>query len=156
MIEERPSRQPTAVDRVAEDWVTTLVDLDPTVATYIGVPGRTGEYGDTSPAGAAAMAEAAAAAKRALDAAEATDDVDRVTKADLGAELDLVAESYARKLHLRDLNVIASPPRTSARSSTSCRPRPSPTGRTSPAVSPRSPTRSRASARPCSRAHASR
>ncbi len=109
MIEERPSRQPTAVDRVAEDWVTTLVDLDPTVATYIGVPGRTGEYGDTSPAGAAAMAEAAAAAKRALDAAEATDDVDRVTKADLGAELDLVAESYARKLHLRDLNVIASP-----------------------------------------------
>ncbi len=109
MSEERPSRQPTAVDRVAEDWVTTLVDLDPTVATYIGVPGRTGEYGDTSPAGAAAMAEAATAAKRALDAAEATDDVDRVTKADLGAELDLIAESYARKLHLRDLNVIASP-----------------------------------------------
>jgi hypothetical protein len=42
MTTERPVRQPSAVDRVAEDWVTTLVDLDPTVATYIGVPGRRG------------------------------------------------------------------------------------------------------------------
>lgn len=109
MTEDRPVRQPSAVDRVAEDWVTTLVDLDPTVATYIGVEGRTGEYGDTSPAGAAALADAARATKRALDAADAVDAVDRVTKVDLGAELDLVQESYDRKLHLRDLNVIASP-----------------------------------------------
>lgn len=109
MTEDRPVRQPSAVDRVAEDWVSTLVDLDPTVATYIGVPGRTGEYGDTSPAGAAAMADAARTAKRALDAAEPVDAVDHVTKTDLGAELDLVQESYDRKLHLRDLNVIASP-----------------------------------------------
>ncbi len=109
MTTERPVRQPSAVDRVAEDWVTTLVDLDPTVATYIGVPGRTGEYGDTSPAGAAASADAARAARRALDAAEPVDAVDRVTKTDLGAELDLVVESYERKLHLRDLNVITSP-----------------------------------------------
>ncbi|MFZ6992156.1 DUF885 domain-containing protein [Curtobacterium sp. RRHDQ66] len=109
MTEDRPARQPSAVDRVAEEWVTTLVDLDPTVATYIGVPGRTGEYGDTSPAGAAAMADAAKAAARSLAAAEPVDAVDRVTKTDLGAELDLVVESYDRKLHLRDLNVIASP-----------------------------------------------
>ncbi|WP_416393386.1 MULTISPECIES: DUF885 domain-containing protein [unclassified Curtobacterium] len=109
MTDDRPVRQPSAVDRVAEDWVATLVDLDPTVATYIGVSGRTGEYGDTSPAGAAALAEAARSAKRALDAADAVDAVDRVTKTDLGAELDLVQESFDRKLHLRDLNVIASP-----------------------------------------------
>ncbi|WP_144758261.1 DUF885 domain-containing protein [Curtobacterium sp. 9128] len=109
MTEARPVRQPSAVDRVAEDWVSTLVDLDPTVATYIGVPGRTAEYGDTSPAGAAAMADAARTTARALAAAEPVDDVDRVTKTDLAAELDLVVESYDRKLHLRDLNVIASP-----------------------------------------------
>ncbi|MGY2899281.1 uncharacterized protein (DUF885 family) [Curtobacterium sp. PvP017] len=109
MSEARPVRQQTAVDHVAEGWVATLVDLDPTTATYIGVPGRTGEYGDTSPAGAAALADAARATKRALDAATAVDPVDEVTKADLGAELDLVQESYERKLHLRDLNVIASP-----------------------------------------------
>ncbi|OIH93557.1 DUF885 domain-containing protein [Curtobacterium sp. MCBA15_001] len=112
MTDARPVRQPSAVDRVAEDWVSALVDLDPTIATYIGVPGRTGEYGDTSPAGAAAMADAARVAKRALDDAAPVDDVDRVTKTDLGAELDLVVESYDRKLHLRDLNVIASPPQS--------------------------------------------
>ncbi len=109
MSEDRPVRQPSAVDRVAEDWVSTLVDLDPTVATYIGVPGRTDGYGDASPAGADALADAARSARRALDAAESTDDVDRVTKTDLGAELDLVVESHERKLHLRNLNVIASP-----------------------------------------------
>ena len=109
MTDDRPVRQPSAVDRVAEEWVTTLVDLDPTVATYIGAPGRTDAYGDTSPAGATALADAARAARRALDAAEAADDVDSVTRTDLGAELDLVVESYERKLHLRDLNVIQSP-----------------------------------------------
>ncbi|WP_182047353.1 DUF885 family protein, partial [Curtobacterium sp. ME26] len=109
MSDNRPVRQPSAVDRVAEDWVTTLVDLDPTVATYIGAPGRTDGYGDTSPAGAEALADAARAARRTLDATDAVDAVDRVTKTDLGAELDLVVESHDRRLHLRDLNVIQSP-----------------------------------------------
>ncbi len=109
MSDNRPVRQPSAVDRVAEDWVTTLVDLDPTVATYIGAPGRTDGYGDTSPAGADALADAARAARRTLDATDAVDAVDRVTKTDLGAELDLVVESHDRRLHLRDLNVIQSP-----------------------------------------------
>ena len=44
-------RQPTEIDRIAEDWVTTLADLDPDVAIWIGLPGRHGEYADTSPAG---------------------------------------------------------------------------------------------------------
>jgi uncharacterized protein (DUF885 family) len=110
MTEDRSVRTPSAVDRVAEDWVSTLVDLEPTLATYLGVPGRTGEYGDTSPAGADALADAARAARAALDAAEPVDDVDRVTKTDLAADLDLRLESYERGLHLRDLNVIESPP----------------------------------------------
>ena len=110
MTVDRPVRTPSAVDRVAEDWVATLVDLQPTLATYLGVPGRTGEYGDTSPAGADALADAARAARAALEAAEPVDDVDRVTRADLAADLDLRLESYERGLHLRDLNVIESPP----------------------------------------------
>ena len=31
-----PERTPTEVDRIAEDWVDTLVELDPSTATYIG------------------------------------------------------------------------------------------------------------------------
>lgn len=102
-------RTPTPIDRIAEGWVTTLTALDPTIATYIGVPGRLGEYGDYSPAGADAMADAARAVLRELDAAEALDDVDRVTHADLRGTLELDIEAHEAKLHLRDLNVLASP-----------------------------------------------
>jgi len=109
MTDDQPMRTPSAVDRVAEDWVSTLVDLDPTVATWLGVPGRTGEYGDMSPAGAEAYAAAARATRQALAAAQPVDAVDEVTKTDLTAELDLDLESHERRLHLRDLNVIVSP-----------------------------------------------
>ncbi|KQO64769.1 DUF885 domain-containing protein [Curtobacterium sp. Leaf261] len=109
MTDARPDRTPSDVDAIAEGWVATLVDLDPTVATYIGVPGRTGEWGDTSPAGADALAEAARRTRDALAATPAVDRVDEVTKTDLDAELELVVLSHERRLHLRDLNVIASP-----------------------------------------------
>ncbi|WP_066519209.1 DUF885 domain-containing protein [Curtobacterium ammoniigenes] len=109
MTSDRPDREPSAVDAVAEEWVRTLTDLEPTIATYLGLPGRTGEYGDTSPAGAAAVADAARTAAVKLAATAPVDDVDQVTKTDLGAELELIVESYDRGLHLRDLNVIASP-----------------------------------------------
>ncbi|QEE61242.1 DUF885 domain-containing protein [Salinibacterium sp. dk2585] len=102
-------RTPTPVDEVAERWVNTVTDLDPTIATYIGVPGRLGEYGDYSPAGAEAKADAARSALAELRACSPVDDVDRVTAADLGAALELELESHEARLHLRDLNVLASP-----------------------------------------------
>ncbi|MBF0673043.1 MAG: DUF885 domain-containing protein [Salinibacterium sp.] len=102
-------RTPSPIDEVAERWVNTLTDLDPTIATYIGVPGRLGEYGDYSPEGAESKAAAARAALAELRACSPVDDVDRVTAADLGAALELELESHEARLHLRDLNVLASP-----------------------------------------------
>src|SRR5690554_558105 len=102
-------RTPSPIDEVAERWVNTLTDLDPTIATYIGVPGRLGEYGDYSPEGAEAKAEAARAALAELRACSPVHDVGRVTAADLGAALELELESHDARLHLRDLNVLASP-----------------------------------------------
>src|SRR6478736_1164649 len=86
------TRATTPIDAIAEDWVTTLVDLVPDIAIWIGVPGRTGEYGDLSPAGHARLAEATRELVRRLEAERPLDAIDEVTK-----------------LHLRDLNVIASP-----------------------------------------------
>jgi len=102
-------RAPTQVDAVAEGWVDTLVDLDPTVATWIGREGRTGEYGDYSPRGHERRVEAVRAALRDLEAAPAVDDVDLVTRDDLRSELELDLEQAEQRLGLRDLNVIASP-----------------------------------------------
>ena len=102
-------RPATAVDAVAERWVDVLCDLDPTVATWIGRAGRTGEHADHSPDGHERTAAATRAALLELDAAVPVDDVDRVTVDDLRATLELDLEHHERGLHLRDLNVIASP-----------------------------------------------
>ncbi|PPI24909.1 DUF885 domain-containing protein [Rathayibacter sp. AY1B1] len=102
-------REPTAVDAVAERWVDTLVDLDPTLGTAIGRSGANGRLGDYSPAGLERARAATASALTELEAAEPEDDVDRVTVADLGAELRLSLEGHDAGLPLRDLNVIASP-----------------------------------------------
>ncbi|MFC5930221.1 DUF885 domain-containing protein [Cryobacterium melibiosiphilum] len=103
------SRPATPIDQIAEDWVDTFVDLDPTVGTYIGRTEGDGRFGDFSPAGHERYIAEATKVIAALDAAPVVDDVDRVTQTDLRATLALEVESFAANLHLRDLNVIASP-----------------------------------------------
>ncbi|TFD58472.1 DUF885 domain-containing protein [Cryobacterium sp. Hh7] len=102
-------RTPTAIDQIAEEWVDTLVDLDPTVGTYIGRTAGDGRYGDYSPAGHERFLGAAKTTITQLDAARPVDSVDEVTQTDLRSELSLTVESSDAQLQLRDLNVIASP-----------------------------------------------
>jgi len=89
--------------------VDTLVELDPTVGTYIGRPEGDGRFGDLSPAGHDRYVQEATRVIAALDAAPVGDAVDEVTRADLRASLALDLDSSAAGLQLRDLNVIASP-----------------------------------------------
>lgn len=103
------SRTPSQIDQIAEDWVSTMVDLDPDLAVYIGVDGRLGELADYSPAGHAAYIAAAKKTRDALAAATPVDEVDEVTQADLGGTIDLEIASADAGYYLRDLNVIASP-----------------------------------------------
>ncbi|MFE5671760.1 DUF885 domain-containing protein [Agromyces sp. NPDC056523] len=103
------TRTLTDVDRVAEDWVDTIVELDPVAGTYLGRTEHDHRLPDYSPDGHAARVEAKRAALGALRAAAPADDVDRITVADLGSELDLDLLSDAAGLYMRDLNVIASP-----------------------------------------------
>jgi len=109
MTDEPTPRTPTEIDAIAEKWVATLVDLDPSIATYIGVPGRLDQYGDYSPEGHARVVEAEKAVLGQLENADPVDEVDWVTKTDLSNELRLSIESDAARLWMRDLNVIASP-----------------------------------------------
>ncbi|PWC07954.1 DUF885 domain-containing protein [Mycetocola zhujimingii] len=102
-------RTPTPIDAIAESWVDTLVDIDPLVGTYIGRDEVNDRFGDFSPAGHERFIDEARKVIAALDAAEPVDDVDTVTRTDLRAELALEVESADAGLHLRDLNVIASP-----------------------------------------------
>ncbi|MCC9053390.1 DUF885 domain-containing protein [Microbacterium sp. F2E] len=103
-------RTPTAIDQIAEAWVDDIAEMLPTVATYIGRFEHNGRLEDLSPAGHEARNRAAQATLAALEAAEPVDEVDVVTKADLAGDLRLSLELYEAGAHLRDLNVIASPP----------------------------------------------
>ena len=103
-------RTPTAIDKVAEDWVDTLVELAPTLGTYIGRDEVNDRFGDLSPAGHEAVAAATRTTLDALSALQPTDEIDAVTQADLSAELRLELEFHEADWHLRDLNVIASAP----------------------------------------------
>jgi uncharacterized protein (DUF885 family) len=108
-MEDTPSRKPTAIDAIAENWVDTLIDLDPDTAVWLGLPGRIGEIGDYSPAGHERTLDEVKRVLSELDAEQPVDQVDAVTKADLGSSLRLEVEAAEAKLHERDLNVIASP-----------------------------------------------
>ncbi len=103
------SRTPTAIDAIAEEWVTTLADLEPNVAVWIGIPGRYEEYGDQSPAGQEQLVAEGKKVLAKLAAVEPADDVDWVTKTDMTNELTLDLEAHDAGLWKRDLNVIASP-----------------------------------------------
>ena len=101
-------RTPSAIDRVAEEWVDTLVELSPVLATYIGRNEANNRLDDLSPEGHERAVAAARETLAKLDALEPTDAVDEVTKTDLSAELRLQSELHDAQWHLRDLNVIAS------------------------------------------------
>ncbi|MCU1509969.1 MAG: hypothetical protein JWQ12_2234 [Glaciihabitans sp.] len=107
---ETPDRTTTPIDAIAEDWVVTYAGLAPELATYIGLEnGKTGQWQDYSPAGYEAIREASASVIARLDAEEPKDDVDWVTKTDLREQLQLDLDRIDAGMHLRDLNVIASP-----------------------------------------------
>ncbi|WP_341942153.1 DUF885 domain-containing protein [Microbacterium sp. LWH10-1.2] len=101
-------RTPSAIDKVADEWVDTIAVLAPTLGTYIGRSEVNDRFGDLSPQGHEEVAAATRATLAKLAALEPVDAIDEVTKNDLSAELSLDLELHEANWHLRDLNVIAS------------------------------------------------
>ncbi|TAJ46174.1 MAG: DUF885 domain-containing protein [Herbiconiux sp.] len=108
-MESSTSRPQTDIDRIAERWVDTLVELQPVLGTYIGRTEVNDRYGDLSPEGHEAQIIATSSVLAELARTEAVDEIDEVTKTDLGNELRLTLASSDARLQLRDLNVIDSP-----------------------------------------------
>ncbi len=103
------TRQPTAVDRIADDYLARSVELSPLDATYLGIPGHDEDIDDLSPAGYAAHARLRQEVLARLADAEPVDDIDRVTVAALRDRLELAEQMHAIGLDEMNLNVIASP-----------------------------------------------
>jgi len=103
-------RTSSPIDAIAEAWVDEVAELLPTIATYIGRFEHNGRLEDLSPEGHEQRYAAAQRTLAALEAAEPIDEVDVVTQADLAGDLRLSIALHEAGAHLRDLNVIASPP----------------------------------------------
>ena len=103
------TRETTPLDALSEQWLDTLLELQPELHVHLGRPGREGEYSDLSPDGHAQLAEAGAAVLRQARDLQPQDDVDVVTRAELLRTLELAADQHELGLWQRDLNVIASP-----------------------------------------------
>lgn len=102
------TRTPTPIDTIADAWVDTLAELEPTLATYIGRTEFNDRFGDYSPAGQERLSAEGRKTLAALAAATPVDDIDAVTKEDLAREIELGLELDDAQWHLRDINVIAS------------------------------------------------
>ena len=103
------NRQPTAIDAVADAFTETLLQLDPSLATSLGIPGHETEYADYSPAGLESVAEAIRETLERLDGLQPADDVDRVTLDAMHERLGLELDIHESGWNLSDLNNIASP-----------------------------------------------
>ena len=104
-----PARPKTAIDAVADAYTDTLIRLNPSFATILGVPGHDTEFQDFSPAG---IAEFAAAARGTLDALAGlapADDVDAVTLDAMRERLGLQLEIHESGWDAAALNNIESP-----------------------------------------------
>lgn len=103
-----PARPKTDIDAVADAYTDTLIALNPSFATILGLPGHETEYPDYSPAGAEALAAAARATLDKLAAREPADESDVVTLDAMRERLGLDLEIHASGWHAAELNNIAS------------------------------------------------
>ncbi|HEY8753274.1 MAG TPA: DUF885 domain-containing protein [Arthrobacter sp.] len=108
--ETAPAARPhSAIDAVADDYTDTLIRLNPSFATMLGLSGHETEYPDYSPAGIAAFADEARKALAALDGLAPDDDVDAVTLDAMRERLGLQLEIHESGWDEAELNNIASP-----------------------------------------------
>ncbi|MEO4038633.1 DUF885 domain-containing protein [Micrococcaceae bacterium Sec6.3] len=106
-LSEGGARTPSAIDALAEQYVTDYLALHPDTATELGFAGHESEYSDFSPAGARADDELNARLLADLEALEPADETDRVTKAAMQERIGLEREIHATGR--TELNNIASP-----------------------------------------------
>ena len=103
------TREPSAIDAIAEAYTAKLASLDPLSATGFGIKGYDHLMTDLSPAGHAERAEHDRATLRELGQATPVDATDEVTLAAMRDRLGLQVEFFDAAEHTVDLNVIASP-----------------------------------------------
>lgn len=103
------TRELSELDKIANRWVETLIELSPDFATYAGKKVGEDKLDDTSPEAADHYNELAKKLLAEVQAAPVRDAVDQVTKDAMISTTQLGIEIHESGLGHRDLNPIASP-----------------------------------------------
>jgi uncharacterized protein (DUF885 family) len=98
----------SAVDAIADAFVEDYVELDPLLATYVGIAGHDSELTDFSPGGFEARRELVRRALRDMEATEATDDRRRAAKDAFVERLSVLLDEYDAGLPASQVSVIFS------------------------------------------------
>ncbi len=106
---DRPAPDAPTARALADAWVDTLADLDPVVATGLGVRPGDDRLPDLGPDGLAARAEAQRAVLAALPAARIADDDDRRCATLLRERLETAVAAHDAREDLASLRPIGSP-----------------------------------------------
>lgn len=112
MTPAHPSSDAPTARQVADRWVETLADLDPSVGTALGTRPDDRRMPDLSPAGADAKADASRRVLADLDHAQVLDDDDRRCATLLRERLVAQLAVHDAGEHLAALRPIASPVQT--------------------------------------------
>ncbi|MCT1997920.1 DUF885 domain-containing protein [Brachybacterium muris] len=104
----RPTRSPSPLDALADDYVEQVVQADPFTATSIGVPGHDHEVTDYSPAAEAARTDAARTMLERIAQVADADATDAVTRAAMTERLGLQIERAEQHLDIAAVNNLAS------------------------------------------------
>ena len=102
-------RQPAAIDKIVDDYLTEYVALDPILATQLGLPGHETRLPDFSPDGHAEVSALRQRTLRSLAGASAVDTTDRVTVAAARDQLESAELIRATGADESRLNNIDSP-----------------------------------------------
>jgi uncharacterized protein (DUF885 family) len=96
------------INDIAEQYVVRMTDLDPALATSVGIAGHDHQLTDLSLTGFAARAELDRATAAELTAVEPETERERVARAAMLERLGLAVELYDAGETTRELNVLAS------------------------------------------------
>ncbi|MEI2777414.1 MAG: DUF885 domain-containing protein [Tetrasphaera sp.] len=103
------TRQPSAIDAIAEDHFAAEMALSPISATHLGIPGFDHLLDDYTRDGFAAASQLRRATLAKLDGLSPADDIDAVTLAAMRERLGVAEQMYAAGLDTMECNVLASP-----------------------------------------------
>ncbi|MGP5077528.1 DUF885 domain-containing protein [Brachybacterium alimentarium] len=104
-----PGRAPSALDRLADEYVDLSVRLDPFLATELGIPGYDALVTDYSPDAVGERTDAARTLLSAIAEVPDQDAADAVTRAALTERLGLEIERAEQRLDIAMVNNLASP-----------------------------------------------